>query len=277
MGLVEGTVLGPLIFLAIINDACHDATATRWKFVDDLNLAESRKIEATSSLQTDLDHLSTWATDREMKLHPRKCIVMHVSFTKAPFQRPQLSIAGEPLVEVQTVKLLGIHVQSDLHWESHVNNVVRKGSQKLYLLSQLRSFNLPCDDLLICYKTLIRPVCEYAAPTWHPGLTSAQRARIEAIQRRACRIILGPSYTSYAEACRKLDLPTLEARRRTLSYNFARRMLDSETYRTWLPPLRGDISTRDTRSKHLLNPIKTRTSRYYNSPIPYMTRLLNEH
>ncbi|KAI8480231.1 hypothetical protein Bbelb_420300 [Branchiostoma belcheri] len=106
---------------------------------------------------------------------------------------------------------------------------------------------------------------------------SAQRARIEAIQRRACRIILGPSYTSYAEACRKLDLPTLEARRRTLSYNFARRMLDSETYRTWLPPLRGDISTRDTRYKHLLNPIKTRTSRYYNSPIPYMTRLLNEH
>ncbi|KAI8492522.1 hypothetical protein Bbelb_295630 [Branchiostoma belcheri] len=48
-----------------------------------------------------------------------------------------------------------------------------------------------------CYKTLVRPACEYAAPAWYAGLRTAQRARIETLQRRACRITLGPAYTSY--------------------------------------------------------------------------------
>ena len=127
----------------------------------------------------------------------------------------------------------------------------------------------------MCYKTLVRPACEYAAPAWHAGLTTSQRARIETVQRRACRIILGPAYTTYTEACSRLELPTLEARRRELCRSFARRLIESDTFRNWFPPTRGNISNRNTRSKHLLSTVKTRTNRYKNSPIPYMTNLLN--
>ncbi|KAI8515725.1 hypothetical protein Bbelb_065380 [Branchiostoma belcheri] len=275
-GLPQGTVLGPLIFLAIINSACQDAIASRWKFVDDMNLAESRMIGAASTLQADLDQLTGWTNNRQMKLHPKKCKVMHVSFSKVHVPRPQFSIAGEPLEEVKAVKLLGVHFQEDLGWELHVNHVVKQGNQKLYLLKRLRCFDLSREDLLLCYKTLVRPTCEYAAPAWHAGLTTAQRARIETLQRRACRIILGPAYTSYKEACSILDLPTLDDRRRDLCRNFAKRLVESESFRNWLPPTRGDISSRDTRNKHRLTGIRTKTKRYQNSPIPFMTRLLNE-
>ncbi|KAI8493049.1 hypothetical protein Bbelb_290530 [Branchiostoma belcheri] len=142
-----GTVLGPFIFLAIINSAYQDAQARRWKFVDDMNLAESRKIDVTSTLQTDLDHLTTWTTSRKTKLHPKKCKVMHVTFVRDPVPRPQLSIAGNPLMEVKTVKLLGLHVQADLALmsgeetdEDHENTrLVRRPAWLTMIIDQLQA------------------------------------------------------------------------------------------------------------------------------------------
>ena len=46
----------------------------------------------------------------------------------------------------------------------------------------------------------IRPVLEYASPLWHSSITKHQIDHIELIQKRACRIILGSHYKSYAEA-----------------------------------------------------------------------------
>jgi len=36
---------------------------------------------------------------------------------------------------------------------------------------------------------VIRPVLEYAAPVWHHSLNKSQKNQIEAIQKRAIRII----------------------------------------------------------------------------------------
>ncbi|KAI8481604.1 hypothetical protein Bbelb_407040 [Branchiostoma belcheri] len=54
---------------------------------------------------------------------------------------------------------------------------------------------------------------EYAAPVWRSGLTASQSSRIERIQRRAVRIILGPNYSNYADACTQLGLASLHVRR----------------------------------------------------------------
>ncbi|KAI8482938.1 hypothetical protein Bbelb_393560 [Branchiostoma belcheri] len=276
-GLPQGTVLGPLIFLALINSANENSSARRWKFFDDLNLAESRMIGDTSTIQTDLNHLEQWATSRKMQLHPGKCKAMHVFFTRTPPPLPSLSIAGILLEEVKAVKLLGLHLQADLGWNTHVDHVVKQGSRKLFLLKQLKQFDLSRDDLLTCYKTFVRPSCEYAAPTWHPGLTTRQRHRIEYIQKRACRVILGSAYTSYPEACATLDLPTLEDRRVQLCLNFAMKVLRSQDFQHWLPPRRGSTTERTTRSSNKLTLTKCRTERYKQSSVPYMTYLLNSH
>jgi len=47
------------------------------------------------------------------------------------------------------------------------------------------------DDLLYYYKTVIRPVTEYACAVWHSSITAEQRDQLEAIQLRAVRIIFG--------------------------------------------------------------------------------------
>jgi len=145
------------------------------------------------------------------------------------------------------------------------------------MLKQLNQFDLSRDDILTCYKTFVRPSCEYAAPAWHPGLTARQRRRIEFIQKRACRIILRSAYTSYPEACRILNLSTLDQRRDHLCLQFAQKLLQSPDFRHWLPQTRGAITGRATRASNQLDTVKPRTERYKKSAIPYMICLLNKN
>ena len=70
------------------------------------------------------------------------------------------------------------------------------------------------------YKSLVRPVLEYAAPVWNPYLVKEVLA-LERVQRRASRLALGQkrgdSEMDYEDRLRKLKWPTLETRRLFLS------------------------------------------------------------
>ncbi|KAI8506521.1 hypothetical protein Bbelb_159480 [Branchiostoma belcheri] len=61
-------------------------------------------------------------------------------------------------------------------------------------------------DLVSVYISYIRPVMEYGAPVWHSGLSNSLSNKIEKVQRRAVRIILGASFTSYSTACAQLEV-----------------------------------------------------------------------
>ncbi|KAI8498114.1 hypothetical protein Bbelb_240590 [Branchiostoma belcheri] len=99
--------------------------------------------------------------------------------------------------EVSSMKILGIHLQANLKWNIHVDTIYHKASQRLYLLCKLKHFHLPIEDLVSVYISYIRPVMEYGAPVWHSGLSNSLSNKIEKVQRRALRIILGASFTSY--------------------------------------------------------------------------------
>ncbi|KAI8490116.1 hypothetical protein Bbelb_321860, partial [Branchiostoma belcheri] len=61
---------------------------------------------------------------------------------------------------------------------------------------------------------------------------------------RETRLPLENKYTCCLEACSELSLPTLESRREELCTKFGRGLLNSPLYRNWLPPYRGEVSSR---------------------------------
>ncbi|KAI8517737.1 hypothetical protein Bbelb_037540 [Branchiostoma belcheri] len=126
---------------------------------------------------------------------------------------------------------------ANLRWNSHVDSICCKSSQRLFLLRKLKHFHISSEDLVTVYVSYIRPVLEYAAPVWHSGLTTELSNKIEKIQRRAVRIIMGTKYTSYTEGCSYLGLPTLQSRRLLLTVNFANSLRQSEQFRHFLPPV----------------------------------------
>ena len=68
------------------------------------------------------------------------------------------------------------------------------------------------------YKSLVRPILEYACPVWSPYLVKDKLA-IEKVQRRASRIALGQKLRemSYEKRCILLNWNTLQNRREYLS------------------------------------------------------------
>ena len=84
---------------------------------------------------------------------------------------------------------MGISISNDLKWNAHIDALCNKAATRIYFLKQLKRAGLQHGHLLHFFKTVIRSVLEYAAPVWHYRLTKAQSERLEAIQKRALRII----------------------------------------------------------------------------------------
>ena len=88
------------------------------------------------------------------------------------------------------------------------------------MLTTLKRFGLPIEDLKTIYIGFIQPLAEYAVPAWHPGLTEHQHYALERIQKRACRIMLGTKYDSYINALEQCQLTNLRTRREQICLQF---------------------------------------------------------
>ena len=102
-----------------------------------------------------------------------------------------LFIANQQLAVVDKVKLLGVIIRDDLKLHGQVENMCTKANQKFFMLCKLKEAGFSSQEIVTIYKGYMRPVLEYAAPLWHPGLTHKQVDQVENIQKRVCRHILG--------------------------------------------------------------------------------------
>jgi hypothetical protein len=78
-----------------------------------------------------------------------------------------------PLIEFKTgtiehmtlFKMLGLTVANNFNWDKHVNAIYVKASKRLRFLKLFKRSSVAYfDDLLQYYKSIIRPVLDYACP-----------------------------------------------------------------------------------------------------------------
>ena len=73
-GVPQGTKLGPILFVIMINDLkLGPPRCSYWKYVDDITISEFAAARGVSILQSELDNISTWAATNNMVLNPKKC------------------------------------------------------------------------------------------------------------------------------------------------------------------------------------------------------------
>ena len=277
-GVPQGTNFGPIIFSAVANDSAIDAPL-RWKYVDDLTLGEivCAKNNCNSQLQKDLDSLSKWCQENDMLPKPEKCHVMHISNLKNTPDIPNFILDGKQISVTEDMKLLGVTLQSNLSWDIQVNQMISKAAKRMYMLYVLRRFMASAEDLTSVFRMYVRPILEYASPLWHSSITKQQADQLELIQKRACRIILGNQYESYAKALKQLELCSLVERREHLLHGFGQSILNSDRHRAMLPSSKHTRHGRNLRTSNQLDPPRCRTTRYRKSTIPAAVDRLNSH
>ena len=108
----------------------------------------------------------------------------------------------------ELAKFLGVIVDSKLTFSSHIDYIISKCSQRLYLMKLLKSMGMDREGLKTFYTTNIKSVIAYACPVWLNMLSHADKVRLERIQRSATRIIL-PHIDNYENRMDILALPTI--------------------------------------------------------------------
>jgi hypothetical protein len=128
----QGSVLGPLLFLAYVNNIWRNIESTIRLFANECVIY--RKItnkEDMEILQKDVNRLGVWAVDNAMKISPSKS--KSVRFTRAMVKDPlNYSLKGTLIPEASSCKYLGIILRSDLSWADQVNYTVRKAWKSLH-------------------------------------------------------------------------------------------------------------------------------------------------
>ena len=216
-GIPQGSVLGPLLFVAYINDLPQHADNEIRIFADDTKLfARSDDQQARESIQKDLDSLCKWSEDWLLGFHPQKCAVMRLG--NAPEEHKYTmttTINGQDvrheLAETEAEKDLGVIVDRKLTFKNHVAQSTAKANRTLGVVR--RSFDHLSDRTFVqLYKSLVRPMLEYGHSAWSPHQKQLQQ-EVENVQRRATKLIGRLKTKTYPQRLKELKLPSLQYRR----------------------------------------------------------------
>ena len=255
----------PYVFLIMINDLT--ANVPLIKFVDDVTAVEIVNPSACSHMQTVFDQIADWSDANFMEINTKKSKQMVFGKASSRNQHTPLVLRQDIIDTVSSFKLLGVNISSDLRWDEHIDIINAKASKRLHYLSLLRRSSVCHAELLLFYKTIVRPILEYACPVWQSGLTEQHRQRLEAIQRRAFRIISGS--TDYDLQCVVYDIEPVSIRLQNLTRSFFDRINVEHDCLHWLLPPSRSSYIDSLRTFNKLPLIKCRTQRYKQSFLPY--------
>ena len=187
-------------------------------FADDTKVnTRSDRDNATDLLQEDLSKLEDWSDRWLLKFHPQKCSVIKLgnNRSEALYRMTTKGRDGTNitlvLAESDVEKDLGVTIDNKLSFKQHVTNCTNKANKILGIIR--RSFDHLTEKMFVqLYKALVRPIFEYGHAVWQPQHKNLC-SDLEAVQRRATKLLAHLRDKPYPERLRVLQLPTLEHRR----------------------------------------------------------------
>ena len=211
-GIAQGSVIGPLLFILFVNDlgGLFDDPVICKLYADDVKLYSNITFNSSglNSLQIAVDKLIDWSNNWQLTINISKSNILHIGKNN-----PHLTykINNIPLVPSDCVSDLGVLIDSELSFDSHINCLIKKAFQRVAVLFKGFSSGDP-KVLTLAYKVYVRPVLEYSSEVWSPYLLKHINA-IENIQRHFTRRIANFKMYDYKTRLFILDLESLEERR----------------------------------------------------------------
>lgn len=167
-GLPQGSVLGPILFSAFINDLPSRLNhCMSHLFADDFQLYRAINEDNVSLdmslLKSDLSAVSAWAKENRLKLNAGKTKAIVFSSGSWARELPEIEFEGASVNYVDSVNNLGLTLESRMGWASHASKVSAKVFAGLRNMWPSARF-IPVRTRELLVKSLLMPHMTYCCP-----------------------------------------------------------------------------------------------------------------
>lgn len=173
-GCPQGGVLSPLLWSLVVDDLLTKLESQGFEvigFADDIVIIIRGKYDdiITNRMQQALNFTIAWCKLEGLGINPHKTHI--IPFTK----RRKIKIDGlhmerTPMTLSSEVKYLGVTIDRKLNWNSHLNQIIGKATNALWISKRTFGNKWGLRPVMIqwIYTAIIRPRITYASFIWWP-------------------------------------------------------------------------------------------------------------
>ena len=208
IGVPQGSILGPLLFLVYINDL-SDVTASGdvLLFADDANHYESGHniFELLNSVNENLQTIVNWFLANKLAINLIKTEAMVLSRKPLYFPLPPVLVNNKPLPYSHTFKFLGLLIDNRLNWKSHISAIRSKLSTVCGIIYRIRNrISISISKLL--YNSIKYPHIIYGNIIWSAAYECNMQC-LSVAQKKLIRTILRkPRYEHTSPLFKRLNI-----------------------------------------------------------------------